>query len=783
MNRYSICQVSVAALAMIAMLPVTANAQEQESEEEAAVARLATVTVTATKRAENSQSVPISINAISGDALEAQGVLETSDLAAKVPNLQISSPFGKTQPNFVLRGVSVANEFNANQASPNGVYLDEVYLSSRFAQGMNLFDLERLEVVKGPQGTLFGRNTVGGAINIITKKADFDGTNGFVSAGLGNFNTRRASGAFGTTLVEDKLAVRVAGTTEKGDGQLPNPLGLEDGRTTDNWAVRGSVLLAPTDSAEFTLRAYAGESDASSEAAMSLGVGPGASSPITGYARPANYEYWETAADYVGRNATKAQGAALISNFELGSFDITSITAYDDGEMRVDQDPDGSPADVFTINWYSDYSQFNQDLRLSSDPSKDFRYIVGAYYGTDTNETFNTYRFFGLLEGVPGLPAFDPPNIFVAPPYPGLLGGVPGVFSGFGVHHNFTQERTSTAIYGEANWDFAEKFTLTAGLRYTEDDIELSDVSSTAFDYSGVEQVTLIPSFQAPGSICPGSVGCPADLSQSSSKVTGRLILDYQVSDDVMAYASYSKGYRAGAINGTAYASPNQLTFVDPEEITAYETGVKSELFGGRMRLNGSVFFYDYKNQQLQEIIGIVPFLRNVPKAEALGFELDMTAQVSDNLLVNMGYGYLDSEYKELTLSGVDLSGNKFSNAPDQTFNVALDWTLMDKSSGQIHFRPSAVYAGDTWLSPANEKPSSATGAVLDNSRLFQDAYWLVNAGLAWERENLTVSANVKNLFEEEYLVYGNDLRAAVGVDFLVRGQRRTYGVDVSWKF
>jgi outer membrane receptor protein involved in Fe transport len=250
-----------------------------------------------------------------------------------------------------------------------------------------------------------------------------------------------------------------------------------------------------------------------------------------------------------------------------------------------------------------------------------------------------------------------------------------------------------------------------------------------------------------------------------------------------MAYASYSKGYRAGAINGTAYASPNQLTFVDPEEITAYETGVKSELFDGRMRLNGSVFFYDYKNQQLQEIIGIVPFLRNVPKAEALGFELDMTAQVADSLLVNVGYGYLDSEYKELTLSGVDLSGNQFSNAPDQTFNIALDWTLMDNGAGQIHFRPSAVYAGDTWLSPANEKPSSAVGAVLDNSRLFQDAYWLVNAGLTWERENLAVSANVKNLFEEEYLVYGNDLRAAVGVDFLVRGQRRTYGVDVSWKF
>lgn len=781
----------VSAIALLALAyPVANQAMAQEGTAQAAQEvndgasrRLSTVTVTANKREENLQNVPIAINAITGDSLEKSGVLETSDLAGQVSNLQISSPFGRTQPNFILRGISVANEFNSNQASPNGVYLDEVYLSSRFAQGMNLFDLDRVEVIKGPQGTLFGRNTVGGAINIITKKADFNGSNGFASAGIGNFNTYKASGAYGSEIIDDTLAFRVAGAIEKGDGQIDNPVtGVGKGRTTDNYALRGSLLWEPSDSTRFTLRAYAGQSDASSEPPLSIGALPDGSNPITGYSRD-GLDYWESAVDYQGGNKTKAQGVALISTFDVGDFELTSITSYDDGELRVDQDPDGSPVDVFAINWYSDYDQFSQDVRLSSNPDANFRYILGAYYGKDTNETFNTYRFFGFLENIPGLPAFDPPNIFVAPPYPGLLGGVTGVFSGFGVNHDFTQERTSTAIYGDANFDLSDKLTLTAGLRYTWDDIELSNVSSTAFDYSGTEQVTLIPPFAAPGSICPGSVGCPADLSDDSEQLTGRLILDYQMNDDLMFYGSYSRGYRAGAINGTAYASPSQLTFVEPEKVDAYEIGFKGDFSDGTIRLNGSLFYYDYQNQQLQEVIGIVPFLRNAPKAEALGFELDLQTQLTENLFASAGYGYLDSEYKELSLSGVDLAGNTFSNAPDQTFNAFADWTAYSNQVGELHIRPSAVYAGDAWLSPFNEKPSSSANAVGDNSNLYQEGYWLVNGRMAWETDQWTVAASVRNIFDEEYYAYGLDLRAAVGVDFLIRGQRRTYGLDVTYKF
>lgn len=743
------------------------------------------IVVTANKRSENIQNVPIAISAIGGEDLAARGVLETADLAAQVPNLQISSPFGSNQPNFILRGISIGNEFNANQASPNGVYLDEDYLSARFAQGMNLFDLERVEVVKGPQGTLYGRNTVGGAINIISRKAEFGETNGFVTVGYGNFNRTTATAGVGATLVPDVLAFRIAGTIEKGDGQLPNPLpGKPAGRSLDSYALRGSILFKPSDNLEFMLRAYMGESNPTSEAAYAIGALPGGVNPVTGYVRPAGADYWSTNADYVGKNKNSGRGVELTAKFSAGSLNITSITALDDGKLRVDQDPDGSPIDEFTINWYADYKQFNQDLRISTDASKPVRAIFGAYYGFDQNKTFNTYRFFNFLQAfTPPLPYFDPPNIFVAPPYPGLIGGVPGVFSGFGVHHNFTQDRRSEAIYGEVNWDVRDKLTITAGLRYTWDSIKLFDVSSTAFDYGGVERVTLIPAFNAPGAKCPGAAGCPAKLESSSSELTGRIILDYKPSDDVLVYTSYSRGYRSGAINGTAYASPAQLTFVAPETVNAYEVGLKSKLFDRRVRLNGAVFYYDYRNQQLQEIIGIVPFLRNVPRARATGIDLDLAARVTENLTLNAGFGWLDSKYRQLTLSGVNLAGNKFSNAPDMTFNFDADLKLFDDGKGALHLRPSAVYAGDAWLSPFNDKPSSATGAVGTNAGLFQPGYWLVNGRIGWEGERFSIGAYAKNLLDEHYIVYGNDLRAAVGVDFLVRGQRRTYGVDASFRF
>ncbi len=166
--------------------------------------------------------MPLAVSALSGDDLAQKGISNSAQLAAAVPNLQINSPFGNTQPNFSLRGIGVANEYNSNQASPVGVYIDDVYLAPRTSHGMGLFDLDRIEVLRGPQGTLFGRNTTGGAVNFITKKPSLSGSNGYVELGYGNFNTFTGKAAVETALSEDSIGLRLAVNYAKGDGQIEN---------------------------------------------------------------------------------------------------------------------------------------------------------------------------------------------------------------------------------------------------------------------------------------------------------------------------------------------------------------------------------------------------------------------------------------------------------------------------------------------------------------------------------------------------------------------------------
>jgi iron complex outermembrane receptor protein len=195
-----------------AAIAQSAPAKQSTPAKEANPGGLEEIIVTATKRNENLQDVPVAVSAISSTALQNQGVFETSDLNHAAPNLQVSSPYGQQQPNFSLRGVGVGTEFNANAASPVGVYVDEVYQSFRASHGQQLYDLEQIEVVRGPQGTLFGRNTTGGAINFITRKPELHGTNGYLTLGYGSYNRINAEGALEFTASEDKVGVRIAGT-------------------------------------------------------------------------------------------------------------------------------------------------------------------------------------------------------------------------------------------------------------------------------------------------------------------------------------------------------------------------------------------------------------------------------------------------------------------------------------------------------------------------------------------------------------------------------------------
>lgn len=500
---------AASALALATSLAAPAFAQDSASSEGSV--GLEEIVVTATKRSENLQDVPVAVSAISATALASQGVFETSDLNHSMPNLQVSSPYGEQQPNFSVRGVGVGTEFNANAASPVGVYVDEVYQAFRASHGQQLYDLEQIEVVRGPQGTLYGRNTTGGAINFITRKPELDGANGYVTAGYGNYNRVNFAGALELTAIPDKLGIRVAGTFVDSDSYVKNRLAagvntsaaggasglnLNTGRHpggTKSYGFRGQIRFKPTDTLDITLKGYAAKMKGGTETPIPTGqlrdgdtinylsnnfllgalfqaLNPAGLLPASYSQSGRGLGINEIEADTVGRAKTRSEGVVLTVNAELSdSLRLTSITGYDSGlYAQLNTDCDGTPLRLCSIGYKSKFHAFNQDLRVDYSADR-FKLIVGAYYGKDSVTADNRPDFFNFLRDVTravGLPAsyFNPGGAFG-----GTALSASSLPTGITATQHFNQKRKSYAVYGEGSYELTDTLKVTAGLRYTSD--------------------------------------------------------------------------------------------------------------------------------------------------------------------------------------------------------------------------------------------------------------------------------------------------------------------------
>ncbi|WP_179043362.1 TonB-dependent receptor [Sphingobium lactosutens] len=742
--------------------PVAAEPQQN------AGAGLADIVVTAQRRSETAQSTPLAITAIGGETLKSAGVFQASDLAQSVPNLQIAAPFGKAQPNFALRGISIANEYNANTASPIGVYIDDAYMSSRSSHGIQLYDLERVEVLRGPQGTLYGRNTTAGAINFITKRPDLTRNDGFVEMGYGNENRISASGAASLVVVPDKLAIRGAFDIVHSDGYVKNIFpGQPDASSEDSKAGRLSLLWKPDDSFTLFLKGYYGRSNPYAGAIHSIGIGPGGVNPVTGYNR-SNLGFYEIDSFHIGHYTTEAKGVLLTLSKELSdALTLSTLTSYDKGFRDNDQEGTHSPVDALDVVYRDRFQQFNQEVRVNYDHDG-LKAILGGYYGWDRVNVFNTFTFFQFLKSaVP----FNFPN------------------SGFGVDTRFSQTRRSKAVFGQVDYDLTDKLTASIGLRYTWDTLRYYKGNANILDYDGNPVLNSVgnpaDSFDpvnAPG-IGPYNPTSYLAKGQDNKALSGRAALNYQFTPQILGYISYSRGYRAGSVNGGGYLGNQLVTLVAPEKVDAYEAGLKSELFDRRVRFNLAGFYYKYKNQQLQEVLGAVAVLRNAPKSSLYGVEAEVTAVLGDRLTANASLGYLHTRYDDLTLSGVNLDGNQLPFAPNFTFNGGFDWTVADFGTGRIKVSPNAAYIGRQWFSPFNGGPSSTTDTI-GNARQQQKGYWLIGGNVGLTLDNgLYVTAWAKNIANKKYYVYGLDLRSSFGMDYLALGAPRSYGLTVGMRF
>jgi iron complex outermembrane receptor protein len=710
------------------------------------VSTIGEVVVTAERRSDSVLHVPLAVTAIGGDDLAAKHISHLVDLSAQIPNVEISSARGSGLTDVVIRGVGVANDFSLNQASPVGTYVDDSYMASRAFSGAQAFDLERVEVLRGPQGTLFGRNTTGGLINYITRAPGLDGDGGRVEAGLGAFQDVRVQGAAEHTFVPGVFGVRAAATFQRHDGYFHNIVpGQPDPEDLKTWAGRVESRWKPTEALDITLRAYGQREQNLQWNTHTKALGATEETP------PGKFNVSVTP----GRSKTSSEGAQLKVAATLApGWTLTHLTSVDRGKVDVDNvDEDGHADDATTPGHLHEFQatgfrQLNEELRVNYE-GQALRAVAGAYFGRDEVRSDLRYEIFTAFPLSP--------------------------------HIRYEQVRESRAAFGQLDYTRGP-LTLAAGLRFTHD---------SAVYRNGHADVTvpLVPGGvinTLPGA---GSPGCPAltcpDAVQptergSSDALTGRAALRYEIDAARMVYASYSRGYRSGAFNGIAYLSPAQLFFVKPEVVNAYEIGAKGRFLGGRLRVSAAAFFNDYRNQQVNflrsEVTALGPFpvniLDNVSKARTRGLEFEGDFAASDRLALHAAVGLLEAEYAQgASITGLDLSGKRLPYAPRASGSLGLRWQVADVAGAPLTLAPEVVYSSRYFFDPSN------------NPNVGTPGYTRVNATLSWEREGLSLALWGRNLFNQSYNDYGVDLSANTGFYFYSAAPPRTWGVTVARNF
>lgn len=729
-------------------------AEEAGPDDTAQAAGAPEIIVTAQRRAESILRVPVAVTAMSQDDLAKQGITNTAQMTGMVPSLQVNSPYGDSQPNFTVRGIGVANEHNPNQASPVGVYFDDAYIAARVVHGLQLFDLERVEVLRGPQGTLYGRNTTGGAINFISKKPSLSGMGGNLQVGYANYNTFTASGALDTTLVEDKVGLRVSFNYAHGDGYIRNIApGEEDANSTDFIAGRAILLLKPSDRLTVTLKGTAGRSNPTQAAVYNLGTGTDGYNPVLGTSRALKgLGFFETDSERLGRSYVGSLGGELTVRYELSdSLSFTSLTSYDYAKQEFTQEGTGLTSPVFEqpldTLYGNRFTMFNQEARLTySQGDTDLQ--AGAYYGYDK---VSSNSYYWLLDGAAM------------------------------IHQLYDQIRKSSAIFAQADQKFGDHLGVTLGLRYTWDRSSYRNYASyvaPAANYTGERDTDIFP--YSTGSFIHGSydpatggfASGPTILLRSSA-LTGRLAVNYTFDDGKMLYASYSRGYRSAAYCGQCFFAPIDTT--RPEKVDAYEVGAKGRMLDNMLTFSLSAFLMNYRNSQINETDGPQTLLVNVDKSRVKGVEFETTLSPASTVHVTLNGSFLDAKYQQANLLFGSIAGNRVPYAPRFQMSGRVDWELFTLGEGAVNFTPSFVHSGLVYFTPYN----SDNG----NGNLIQDANTKVNAQFSYDTDRYTLRLWVNNLFNEKTFADGLDLRSSFGYDYLIAAPPRQYGVSFNYKF
>jgi len=694
---------SIVALAVLTTLAPIANSEEIEK-----------IQITAQKRTQNITEVGVTTTAFNGDMLEDLGIDSAVDLGAHTPGLvAVNSTSGST-PIFAIRGIGL-DDFSPNNTSGVGVYTDEVFASSPVYLGGQLFDIERVEILKGPQGTLYGKNTTGGAINFITAKPT-DDFEAFIEADYSSYQTieitSAVSGAL-TDTVNGRFSLNYA-KSNKG-WQKDDSTGEEFG-LIDTFAVRGQLGFELGDSGTGLLRVYANQDKSKPLSPDSEGIedtfGDDSFAVLNS---PSAADKVSVGGLEVGRDES-GSGVALTLDYSLENFDVVSISSWDQYDRAVVDNYDGSAIATMELIQDDKLEQWSQEIRFISTSSDDFTWVAGANI---SNENVDAYDFF------------DDSFFVTDSAFDGVL--YPEDIDAFGLDRfiaDYVQETDSYGLYLHTETQLNDSWKFIAGVRYSYDERTFDGVATNE-SFGEVFPVTEL------------------NETNDESAVTGKLGLDWKVHDDLLVFGNVATSYKSGVYYGGAVLDESAWSYVKPEDVLSAELGFKWTLLEGSMQLNGAAFALEYENRQslltfvsgeFSDFSGFAvadTTLANIPESQTSGFELDVNWLPTDEITIQAGIAYLDSEVTKAPttddLRGINadpsvndqahedgfgfvdaladelVEGTVLSQAPEWSYNALVAYDMPLENDLFLKFQTSYSYSGTQYaqLADANAKYGS----------------------------------------------------------------------------
>lgn len=753
----------------IAATPLYSQANESEApQSDLDSFAIEEVIVTAQKREQSLQDVPIAVTALSGDFLQQTGTVSLSDVANVTPGLNISNTQSESI-SITMRGIG-SNDFGYSSDQSIPVYLDGVYMGSGSAIVGDLMDVAQIEVLKGPQGTLFGRNAVGGAVSVTTSRPS-DELEGQVSVGGGNYGLRTVKGMANLPLIDDELYLRVSGSTRNRDGWQKNiATGDRDGFEQDRWNARAKLLWIPTDNLEIEFTSdwqneqdHAGYYNVRGGFAADALDGLGLLSAATKDAKGTSANNGDAFFDGVsiaGPDGSgidhelnrKVRGNALKVSWDINEdLTFTSISSYREMNSGISEDIDGSEYLVLNVRSFMDNEEYSQEFRLNGTSEKLDWFVGLSAYRSDVAGQVND-SFGAIFTGA----AFDETAKVKA-------------------------KTESYALFGDAIYALNDTTNITFGLRASYD-AKSQDIKNPA----------------AFGLIFPGdnqfldANGNPDPSLTSShenwSDISPRLVVDHQLNEDLMVFAGVSQGFKSGGFNSfpTVDTDPLSATFgfvpngstepFDEEKITNYEAGFKSTLMEGRLRLNGSIYYYDFEDLQFLVGDGTTIIAKNAGSATGLGIDIEAMYMITENLSISANLGWLDAEYGDDVVETdgnvIVQDGQDLAYAPSLSGNLGIDYLLPLDELGEIRAHLNYAYTGER----------THNGASTD-SIYEEDASGLLSTRVSWlsSDENWEVAAWGTNLTNEDVIESLGGVTDDFGFISSRRGEPRMYGVELSY--